>query len=65
MSLYDVGISRVVIYSALVISLVHEHPSSLVLTVSDSDTDDELFDRLDLAPARKKIGLDPEIQNGE
>ncbi|KAM7378476.1 hypothetical protein PAMA_013401 [Pampus argenteus] len=29
----------------------------------DSDSDDELFDRLHLPPVRKKMGLNPEIEN--
>lgn len=32
-------------------------------SVSGSDSDDELFDSLDLAPVRKKMGLIPDTGN--
>ena len=31
---------------------------------SDSDSDDSLFDGLDLEPVRKKIGLDQDMKKG-
>lgn len=35
------------------------------LADSDSDSDDGLFDRLDLAPARKKMTLERAVENGQ
>lgn len=38
---------------------------AFVWTVSDSDSDNELFDTMDLAPVRKKMGLIPELERGK
>lgn len=35
------------------------------LMFSDSDVDDELFEGLDLAPVRKKMGLNKDVIKGE
>lgn len=36
-----------------------------IFLCSDSDIDDELFDGLDLAPVRKKMGLTQDVKKGE
>lgn len=49
----------------LVTRFIHLLVVLMRLADSDSDSDDGLFDRLDLAPVRKKMALQRAVENGQ